>query len=201
MKVKAIWTSTVPTKDGLYWGLEKRDKTETPTTLLRDCSGPNDHLPWRSFYDDNLMTEEEVGKAYWFGPAIPLPDVCQFVQDRSALREEFAARAMEALIVSRATYYNEFDLHKEAVYHADALLVELAKPKPQPPIQEEGWSTLPTHWLIVNKRLYVVGMSSISEEMAWKTAFKLMRGQMSEGVLRKECRCVRAEITVQGLPA
>lgn len=239
--MKAIWRTGAPTKDGLYWGMRKGDKTETPTPLLRKSFfDSTDKYCWRCFYVDESMTQEEVEEAYYFGDEIPPPDTCentqppvtpsyengnnpafpvecQFSSDGKVRgqqtgsysgweigltkREKFAAMAMEALITSKATYYNEFDLHKEAVYHADALLGELAKPKPQPPIQQEGWSTLPTHWLIVNKRLYVVGISSGSKEMAWKTAVRLMRGEMSESVLRKECRCVRAEITVQGLPS
>ena len=39
----------------------------------------------------------------------------------------FAAMAMQGLISGNATYKSEFELHADAVYHADALLAELAK--------------------------------------------------------------------------
>lgn len=103
---KAIWSSAVPTEDGLYWGMEKNDKTETPTPLFRVWSGPNDHLPWRSFYDDEAMTEKEVAEKYRFGPKLPSPDVCQLFMERG-VTEMLEKKCLKHLIISYANSFFE----------------------------------------------------------------------------------------------
>ena len=102
---KAIWSSAVPTEDGLYWGMSRSDNSEeTPTPLLRNSFVGS--FPWIGIHDGGLMSDQEVVEKYRFGPKIPSPDACQLFMERG-VTEMLEKKHLKHLIISYANSFFE----------------------------------------------------------------------------------------------